>query len=258
MVGLIATFRRAFAKGDLHGLLLPVPPSCGEPLLTHGRPSNTSRQLWCSLLWGCCSFPLGLIALQHWSLCFPRSCGSPVIKPRWPSGTDSMRIPVPRLHSQAGKPDLGFRAFMLASLVSVFSSCGSPTGGRGTRFYCGCTPPGISLQLLLCLWPWSVSGLVGSRALLSVAVQRQAVTVGLPQAGVSACIPAAVLNWDLLIQHSVSVAQLFRFCLLTLVLTEPHNRLEICELIVNCPLPNFLCKIFAQYRQFYSPIKLVT
>ena len=61
MVGLIATSKRAYAEGDLLGLLLPVPPSLwwapANPHL-HRRPSNTSREFWCSLLWGHCSFPL--------------------------------------------------------------------------------------------------------------------------------------------------------------------------------------------------------
>ena len=88
----------------------------------HGGPSSTSRWLWFSLLWGRCSFPLGFIALQDWNLCFPQSCGSPVIKSHWPSRPDSMRIPVPLLYPQAGKPDLGFRTFRTASLVLLFSS----------------------------------------------------------------------------------------------------------------------------------------
>ena len=34
-----------------------------------------------------------ICALQDWSLCFPQSCGSPVIKSCWPSKSDSLGIP---------------------------------------------------------------------------------------------------------------------------------------------------------------------
>ena len=56
---------------------------------------------------------------------------------------------------------------------------------------------------------------------------------------------SVILNRNLLTQHSVSVKQLFCFCLLILVLTRQYNKLEICELIINCILLNFLCKVFA-------------
>ena len=40
MVGLMATFRRAYAKGDLPGLLLAVPRPCDEPLPTHASTGD--------------------------------------------------------------------------------------------------------------------------------------------------------------------------------------------------------------------------
>ena len=70
---------------QLLGLLLSVPPFPQQaPANTHlcRRPSNTHRQVWLSLLWGHCSFPLGpgtqdfVCALQEslfppvlWNLC---------------------------------------------------------------------------------------------------------------------------------------------------------------------------------------------
>ena len=108
MVGLTETSKRTYLKGDLPGLLLPVPQSLwwapADPLL-HRRASNNSKYFWFSLLWGHCSFPLDLSACKI--LCPPRvvyylqSCISLIIKCRWYS----------RLDSLAGKPDMGFRTF---------------------------------------------------------------------------------------------------------------------------------------------------
>ena len=90
----MATLMRAYTKGDLQGLLQPVPHSCGMPLPSHistGDPptlvggfGSVSYGVTAPFLWVlvhakfCC-------ALQGWSLCFPQSCGSPVIKSHWPS-----------------------------------------------------------------------------------------------------------------------------------------------------------------------------
>ena len=40
MVGLVATSKRAYAKGNLPRLLLPVPPPCDEPLPIHGSTGD--------------------------------------------------------------------------------------------------------------------------------------------------------------------------------------------------------------------------
>ena len=98
VLGLMVTPRRAYAKGDLSWLLLPVLQSQwwapANPHL-HRRPSSTSRGLgqypveslllssgfWCRQDFVC--------ALQDWSPCFPQSCVSPVIKSRWPSRSHS-------------------------------------------------------------------------------------------------------------------------------------------------------------------------
>ena len=67
MVGLLANTKRAHAEVPFPGLLLPVSPSLwrapADLNLCRG-PSNTSRQIWLGLLWGQCSFPLGLGTLQ--------------------------------------------------------------------------------------------------------------------------------------------------------------------------------------------------
>ena len=109
MAWLTMTSKRAYTKCPLPGMLLLVPPSpqraAANPHL-HRRPSNTSRYVWFSL-WGpggghCC-FPLGLgahkilfvCASQEFSLCFPQSCVSPIIKSHWLSKSDSLGIPSP-------------------------------------------------------------------------------------------------------------------------------------------------------------------
>ena len=69
-------------------------------------------------------------ALQEWSLCFPKSCGSPVIKSYWPSKSDSQRIlnpfcRIPSLRSLMW----GLEPSTVGELLwCYFSSvCGSPT-----------------------------------------------------------------------------------------------------------------------------------
>ena len=69
--------------------------------------SNARRLIWFSLLSSHCSLLVGSLLLfpgahkilcvppWEWSLCFPQSCGSPVIKLCWPSNSDSLGIPNP-------------------------------------------------------------------------------------------------------------------------------------------------------------------
>ena len=40
--------------------------------------------------------------------------------------------------------------------IIVLQFVSHPPSGYGIRFYCDCTPPTISLQLLLCLWMWDI------------------------------------------------------------------------------------------------------
>jgi len=66
-------------------------------------------------------------ALQDCSLCFPQSCGSPIIKFHWSSRSD---FPVLLLDLWARKPDMGFRTFTtVGELLWYYFSpvCGSPT-----------------------------------------------------------------------------------------------------------------------------------
>ena len=66
----------------------------------HGKPSNTHRQVWLSLLWGHWSFLLGpgghkVLFVPSKSLCFPQSCRSAIIKSLYPSKSDSLGVPSP-------------------------------------------------------------------------------------------------------------------------------------------------------------------
>ena len=108
MVGLMVNSKRVYAKGDFPSLMLPIPQPCGEPLPVHastGDPPTLEVVLVLSsvesLLLSSESYCLqGFVcALQDWSLCFPQSCGSLVIKPHWPSRSDSLGIPSPLVGS---------------------------------------------------------------------------------------------------------------------------------------------------------------
>ena len=79
---------------------------------------------------GSCCMQNFVCALQDWSLCFPQSSGSPIIKSHWPLRPDSPGIPSPFVGLQAGKPDMGLRTFTtVGELLRYYCSpvCGSPT-----------------------------------------------------------------------------------------------------------------------------------
>ena len=101
IVGLMATSKRTYANMCLPGLLLPVPLSqwqiTGSTCLCK-RPSNTHKQVCLILLWGHCSFLLGLGAHKVWfvpykSLSFSQSYVSSISKSCWPSKSDFLGIP---------------------------------------------------------------------------------------------------------------------------------------------------------------------
>ena len=64
-------------------------------------------------------------ALWLWSLCFPQSCGSPVIKSHWCLWGFLVLL----LDPQSGKPDVGLRIFPTAKKLLLYYCspiCGSP------------------------------------------------------------------------------------------------------------------------------------
>ena len=104
LVELMVGSGRAHAKEYFPELLLPVSLSSqwgtATPCLCR-RPSNTSRLVWFSLLWGHCSFPW---VPMHTLLCvcpprveslFPPVLSKSCIKSRLPSKSDSLGIPPP-------------------------------------------------------------------------------------------------------------------------------------------------------------------
>ena len=110
------------------------PQSCGEPLLTHAPtwdpPTLTGS---CGLVsYGFIALSSGswykqdfICALQDWSLCFPQSCGSPIIKSCWPSRSDSLSIPILFVRSQGCEAWCGTQNHDNngeTSLESLFSS----------------------------------------------------------------------------------------------------------------------------------------
>ena len=140
MVGLIGDSKRVYSKGDL-----PVPRSCGEPLLTHasmGDPPTPAGNRF-SLLWGHCSSPVGakkkkkvVFALQDWSLCFPQSTGRLIIKSQWPPRPYSLGVPSSFVRSPVWEDWCGIQNLhnsMRTSLVLLFSSLWV-TQPEGMRF----------------------------------------------------------------------------------------------------------------------------
>ena len=103
LVGLMVDSKRVYTNMHLPGLLRPVPLSLYQATVNPGlcgKPLNTHRQAWLSLLWGHCSFSLGpgthkVLLVPSKSLCFLQSSGSSVIKFCCPSKSVSLGIPNP-------------------------------------------------------------------------------------------------------------------------------------------------------------------
>ena len=166
LVGLMVDCGRAHTKGYFPELLLPVslspqwdtaaPTSAGDPPTLAGRsgsvfygvtaPSPGSR---CAHYFVC--------ALQEWSLCFPQSCRSPAIKALkvWFSRNSSSCCQTPSLGSLTWGLETSLQWVDFCG-ISVLQFVGHPPSSYGIWFYCDCTPPTISLWLLLCLWMWSI------------------------------------------------------------------------------------------------------
>ena len=126
--------------GTFPGCWCQCPHPCGEPFPTHtstGRPSNTSRYFWFSLLWSHCSFPLSLGAGNV--LFVPSKTGvsftpGPVkVLQSNPTGLQVQipwGFPVRLSEPQAGKPDVGLITFTkMGEILWYYCSpvCGSPT-----------------------------------------------------------------------------------------------------------------------------------
>ena len=118
------------------------------------RPSNTSRYVWFSLLWGHCSFPWAPV---HTLLCvcpprveslFPpvlsKSCNLiPLAFKVWFSRNSSSCCRTPRFGSLTwgSEPSLQWVDFCGISVLQFVSH---PPSSYGIWFYCDCAPPTIS------------------------------------------------------------------------------------------------------------------
>ena len=163
---------RAHTKEHFPELLLPVSLSLrlatATPRLCR-RPSNTSRLVWFSLLWGHFSLPLGPDV--HTTLCVPSKSGVSV-SPRPFEDLQSISASLQSLILWEFRPPPPFcQTPRLGSLLwgsgpslQSVDFCGiiflqfvsHPPSGYGIWFHCDCAPPTISLRLLLCLWMWGI------------------------------------------------------------------------------------------------------
>ena len=169
LVGLMADSGRAPAKGYFPELLLPVSLSSwwvrATPRLCR-RPSNTRRLCLVQSLWGHCSFPW---VPMHTLLCvcpprveslFPpvvlKSCNQILLAFKvWFSMNSSSRCWTPWLGRLTWGSEPSLQWVDLCG-ISVLQFVSHPPSSYGIWFCCDCTPPTISLWLLLCLWMWGI------------------------------------------------------------------------------------------------------
>ena len=98
MVGLMVTSERLLCQGGPSR----TAATSGEPLLTGASTGGPSTIAGCfgsvscgvtaPFFWSWCKQDF-VSTLQDWSLCFPRSSGSPIIKSCWSSRSDSLGLP---------------------------------------------------------------------------------------------------------------------------------------------------------------------
>ena len=137
-----------------HGEPQPPPASAGDPLTLVGRSGSVS----CG---GHYSFPW---VPMHTLLCvcpprveslFPpvlsKSCSQISLAFKvWFSRNSSSRCQTPRLGSLTWGSEPSLQSVDLCG-ISVLQFVSHPRSSYGIWFYCDCTPPTISLWLLLCL-----------------------------------------------------------------------------------------------------------
>ena len=136
----------------------PPLTSAGDPSTLAGRSGSVSYGVtasspgyWCAHYFVC--------ALQEWSLCFPSSVeilqSNPASLQIWFSRNSSSHCWTSRLGglTWGSEPSLQWVIFCGISVLQFMSH---PPRGYGIWFYCDCTPPTISLQLLLFLWMWGI------------------------------------------------------------------------------------------------------
>ena len=161
------------ANGGLQGVL---PRTSGVsvlvPAVNHSCPATSAGDLP-TLAGTSVSVSYGVTAPSPWVLvctllcvCPPRvrslfppvlskSCNQiPLAFKVWFSGNSSSLCQTPRLGSLMGsEPSLQWMDFCGIIVLQFVSH---PPSSYGIWFYCDCTPPTVSLWLLLCLWMWSI------------------------------------------------------------------------------------------------------
>ena len=104
-----------------------LPPACvGDPPVLAGRSGPGSYEVTFISL-GPGAHKILCVPSKSGSLCFPQTCGIPVIKPCWPSKSDFLGLCLPL----QGDPDMGLRTFTPVGEFLWYNSfpvCGSPTG----------------------------------------------------------------------------------------------------------------------------------
>ena len=166
----------------------PLPASAGDSPTLAGRSSSVSCGVTAPSPW----------VLMHTLLCvcpprveslFPpvlsKSCNQiPLAFKVWFSGNSSSCCRNSRLGdlTWGSEPSLQWVDFCGIIVLQFVSH---PPSGHEIWFYCDCTPPTISLWILLCLWMWGIF-LVSSSVFLSMIVQQAVVILVLLQEGMSA------------------------------------------------------------------------
>ena len=167
----------------------PMPP---QKTLQHQQVTLVQSPVESLLLSSESSCLQGFVcALQDWSLCFPQSCGSLVIKSCWPSRSDSLGIPSPFVESPGWEawqwglePSQQWENFFG---IIVLQFVDHPPSRYGIWFYCICTPPFILLWFPLCLWMWGIFFLGGGPSILLSMVVQQLVAIFVLSQEMSTC-----------------------------------------------------------------------
>ena len=89
-----------------------------------------------------------------------KSCNEiPLAFKVWFSGNSSSRCQTPRLGSLTWGSETSLH-WVDFCVIIVLQFVSHPPCSYGIWFYCDCTPPTISLQLLICLWMWGIFSFV--------------------------------------------------------------------------------------------------
>ena len=135
------------------GRRLPAHTSAGDPQALTGGSGSVSCGDHCSFVLSPGVHKILFVSFK--GLCSLQSYGRSVIKPCWPSKSDSLGIPS-SLAKSAGWGAwywaYNFHNSVRTSLVLLFSSLSHPLSGYRFWFYHNYSPPTISVWLLFCPW----------------------------------------------------------------------------------------------------------